>query len=248
MRSLVILGLSLAACGGSSRPAATTPSEGADESAADDDEGGDNLVPPERMDEITDRCSIASATPPRAAWPTPSTAAPPIGNARGHVSLGFTIGTDGRAGQITVIETSLDNEGVEAVRDRSKVERDRLRPAAARPSSGRSRSRSSRCDARALHACPAIGLGLARAAAAPQRPRRSPVEPGPPVDAPVDPDDAGDDDPPEDDDGVELVSDRRPDRSRGRGGPDLRAPRPRRSTPATPISWPADAGWAAPSS
>lgn len=112
MRSLVILGLSLAACGGSSRPAATTPSAGADESAADDDEGGDNLVPPERMDEIKialDRKRNAAA---RCLADAVNSGAADR-NARGHVSLGFTIGTDGRAGQITVIESSLDNPTVE---------------------------------------------------------------------------------------------------------------------------------------
>lgn len=113
MRSLVILGLSLAACGGSSRPAATTPSEGADESAADDDEGGDNLVPPERMDEITALLNRKRTAASRCL--ADAVNAGTIGkNARGHVALAFVIGADGHATDLKVTETSLDNEGVEA--------------------------------------------------------------------------------------------------------------------------------------
>ncbi len=113
MRNLVVvLALAAAACGGSSKPAATTPTGGGDEVVADDDSGGD-MVPPERMDEITallDRKRTAAARCLADAVNTGKADK----NARGHVAVSWTIGTSGQAQGAHVTETSLDNDTVEA--------------------------------------------------------------------------------------------------------------------------------------
>lgn len=113
MRNLVVvLALAAAACGGSSKPSATTPTGGGEDTATDDDSGGD-LVPPERMDEITamlDRKRTAAAR----CLADAVNSGKADRNARGHVAVSWTIGTDGRAQGAHVTETSLDNETVEA--------------------------------------------------------------------------------------------------------------------------------------
>lgn len=111
MRIALIVGLTLAACGGSSKPAATTPTSSDGEDRAEVSEG-DDLVAPERMDEIKtllDRKRTAAA---RCLADAINRGDAPK-NASGHIAVGFTIGTGGRATGAKVLESSVDNDGVE---------------------------------------------------------------------------------------------------------------------------------------
>ena len=113
-RIALVLTLAAAACGGKSKSADTTPSGGGDDdTAADGDDSGGDLVPAERMDEITALLNRKRTAASRCL--ADAVNAGTIGkNARGHVALAFVIGTDGHASDLKVTETSLDNEGVEA--------------------------------------------------------------------------------------------------------------------------------------
>ncbi|MEZ4404545.1 MAG: AgmX/PglI C-terminal domain-containing protein [Kofleriaceae bacterium] len=106
------LALALSACGGKAKPADTTPADdGAGAPTADD--GGGDLVPPERMDEIT-RLLERKRTSAARCLSDAVNAGKADKNARGHVSIGFTIGTGGHAQDAKVLETSIDNDTVEA--------------------------------------------------------------------------------------------------------------------------------------
>jgi hypothetical protein len=110
-RIALVLTLTVLACGGRSKPAATTPS-GDDDASAADDSGGD-LVPPERMDEITALLNRKRTAASRCL--ADAVNAGTVGkNARGHVALGFVIGADGHATDVKVTETSLNSPDVEA--------------------------------------------------------------------------------------------------------------------------------------
>ena len=114
-RIALVLTLAAAACGGKSKSADTTPAGGGgDDGAAEDgDDSGGDLVPPERMDEITALLNRKRTAASRCL--ADAVNAGTIGkNARGHGALAFVIGADGHATDLKVTETSLDNEGVEA--------------------------------------------------------------------------------------------------------------------------------------
>ncbi|MBK7076851.1 MAG: AgmX/PglI C-terminal domain-containing protein [Myxococcales bacterium] len=114
MRRIALVLTLAAACGGKSKSADTTPSGGGDDATAEDgDDSGGDLVPPERMDEITALLNRKRTAASRCL--ADAVNAGSIGkNARGHVALAFVIGADGHATDLKVTETSLDNEGVEA--------------------------------------------------------------------------------------------------------------------------------------
>lgn len=114
-RIALVLTLATAACGGKSKPADTTPSGGGGDDTSEaggGDDGGD-LVPPERMDEITSMLNRKRTAAARCL--ADAVNAGKIGkNAHGHVAVEFVIGTDGHATGLRVAETSIDNEDVEA--------------------------------------------------------------------------------------------------------------------------------------
>jgi hypothetical protein len=114
MRRIALVLTLAAACGGKSKSADTTPSGGGDDATAEDgDDSGGDLVPPERMDEITALLNRKRTAASRCL--ADAVNAGSIGkNARGHVALACVIGADGHATDLKVTETSLDNEGVEA--------------------------------------------------------------------------------------------------------------------------------------
>lgn len=109
----VVLIAALAACGGKAKSADTTPTGGGDDTGEATDDSGGDLVPPERMDEITailERKRTAAAR----CLADAVNAGKADKNARGHVAVSFTISAGGRAQGTHVTETSLDNDEVEA--------------------------------------------------------------------------------------------------------------------------------------
>jgi len=113
MRTVALmLVIPLAACGGKSKPAeptATSTSDG--ESDPANAEGGD-VVPPDRMDEIKSLLDRKRTAASRCLADAVNSGAVPK-NAHGHVALEFTIGTDGAATGMKVIESSIDSSVIE---------------------------------------------------------------------------------------------------------------------------------------
>ncbi|HVV88263.1 MAG TPA: AgmX/PglI C-terminal domain-containing protein [Kofleriaceae bacterium] len=111
---LVLAAVGAAACGGS-KPATHTEAEGGggDTAGGGGDEGGDpNLVDVTRMDEIKqalDRKRVAAAR----CLADVVNAGKIDKNAKGHVALGFVIGTDGKATGVKVLEDSLSSPDLE---------------------------------------------------------------------------------------------------------------------------------------
>jgi hypothetical protein len=113
MSVVVVMAMSGAACGGKSKSADTTTAGTAgDRNPASDDDSGGDMVPPERMDEITAALSRKRNAAARCLADAVNRGAIDK-NARGHVALGFVIGADGHARDVKVVETSLDSPVVE---------------------------------------------------------------------------------------------------------------------------------------
>jgi hypothetical protein len=114
MRTIALVTvLAVAACGGKSKSADTTLAGGGGGGDDSGDDSGGDMVPPERMDEITrllDRKRTAAAR----CLADAVNAGKANKNARGHVAVSFTISTAGNAEGVRVTETSLDNADVEA--------------------------------------------------------------------------------------------------------------------------------------
>lgn len=109
--SIAALGL-VAACGSKSKPADTTATGGGDGGDDEENSGGD-LVPPDRMDEIKAMLDRKRNAASRCLADAVNAGKVPK-NAHGHVALEFTISTSGAAQGMRVIETSIDNDEVEA--------------------------------------------------------------------------------------------------------------------------------------
>lgn len=107
---VLVASLATAACGGSrSKPDTTTVDTGGEV----EEEPVDNVVPPDRMDEIKSYLDRKRNAAARCLADAINTGKVPK-NAHGHVALEFTIGTDGRAEGLKVRESSIENADVEA--------------------------------------------------------------------------------------------------------------------------------------
>ena len=105
--------MGVAGCGG--KKGSTAPVEqGGEEDDGDGEASGDgeDLIPPEQMDEIG---SLLDRKRPAAARCLSDAvlAGKAPKNARGTVSLTFVIGTDGKARKIEIIKSTIQNETVE---------------------------------------------------------------------------------------------------------------------------------------
>jgi hypothetical protein len=109
--SIAALLFATAACG-KSKPADTTPAGGGDDDGFDDENSGGDMVPPERMDEIKAQLDRKRTGASRCLADAVNSGKLPR-NTKGHVALGFTIGTNGTAKDLKVIETSIDSEDVQ---------------------------------------------------------------------------------------------------------------------------------------
>ncbi len=104
-----------AACGGKAKPADNPGDPAADGEVATDDEGAaddSGMYPPEKLEEIKsllDRKRSAAARCLADAVAEGEAAK----RARGRVNLAFVIGTNGKARDVKVVESTIKNDAVE---------------------------------------------------------------------------------------------------------------------------------------
>ena len=115
-RFLLVMILAAAACGGGKKSSTTDEVTSADEGGGDEevDEGeNSNMCPPEVMDSVQQTLQRRRATVARCLTDAVNAGTAPK-NARGSVLLSFVIGTDGKARDIKVVKSTVQNEGVES--------------------------------------------------------------------------------------------------------------------------------------
>lgn len=117
--AIVVTVLGAAACGGGNKQAQTTPPGGdGDDVAVDDDggggdvSGGDEMVPPEKMDAIQRTLDRRRAIASRCLTDAVE-AGEAKKNARGKVTVNFVVTTGGKARDVSIASTSLDSEMVQ---------------------------------------------------------------------------------------------------------------------------------------